>query len=110
MRSFEPDQAAFQRVENFLAKYIPTALGPVIYTKTCLYTMPPDRDFVLDCLPGHPNVWVALGAAHGFKFASLFGKILSELAIDGSTASHIAPFKIDRPILQMENPARHFMV
>jgi len=109
-RTFEVNQAAFKRVEDFLAKHIPTALGPVITTKTCLYTMPPDRDFVIDCLPGHPHVLVALGAAHGFKFASLFGKILGELAIEGSTRSHIEPFKIDRRILAEEHPARRFLM
>lgn len=109
-RSFEPNPANSQRVENFLKKYIPTALGPVIYTKTCLYTMPPDRDFVIDTVPGHENCLVAIGAGHAFKFASLIGKILSELAIEGTTASDIGPFKISRPILRMENPPRSFMV
>jgi sarcosine oxidase len=108
-RTFEANPITLQRVTDFLAKYIPGALGPIIAAKTCLYTLPPDRDFVLDSLPGHENVFVVLGAAHGFKFASLFGKILSELAIDGSTASHIAPFKIDRPILRLENPPKNFM-
>ncbi|MCK6624125.1 MAG: N-methyl-L-tryptophan oxidase [Anaerolineae bacterium] len=109
-RSFEPNPANAQRVENFLRKYIPTALGPVHYSKTCLYTMPPDRDFVIDTLPGYENCVVAIGAGHAFKFASLIGKILSELAINGSTASNIDAFKIDRPILQMENPPKSFMV
>jgi sarcosine oxidase len=109
-RTFDVNPAALKRVEDFLARYIPTALGPAITTKTCLYTLTPDRDFVLDALPEHPNVLVALGAAHGFKFASLFGKILGELALDGSTHSNIAPFKIDRPILRMANPPRNFMV
>ncbi|NJN99897.1 MAG: N-methyl-L-tryptophan oxidase [Anaerolineales bacterium] len=109
-RSFEPNPVNAQRVENFLAQYIPTALGPVHYSKTCLYTMPPDRDFVIDAIPGHENCVVAIGAGHAFKFASLIGKILSELATNGSTASNIDAFKIDRPILQMENPPKSFMV
>lgn len=109
-RSFEPNPANAQRVENFLRKYIPSALGPVLYSKTCLYTMPPDRDFVIDTLPNYENCVVAIGAGHAFKFASLIGKILSELAINGSTASNIDAFKIDRPILQMENPPKSFMV
>jgi sarcosine oxidase len=111
-RTFESNPAAFRRVEDFLTRYIPSALGPPLYTKTCLYTLTPDRDFVLDALPGHPDVLVALGAAHGFKFASLFGRILSELALDGSTrfASHLEPFRIDRPILRQENPPRTFRI
>jgi sarcosine oxidase len=109
-RSFEPNPANFQRVENFLKQYIPTALGPVIYTKTCLYTMPPDRDFVIDAVPDHKNCLVAIGAGHAFKFASIIGKILSELALDGVTESNIEPFSFNRPILHMENPPKSFMV
>ena len=111
-RTFERDEAAFGRVADFLARHLPGAIGPEIYTKTCLYTMPPDRDFVLDRLPDHPNVFVALGAAHGYKFASVFGRILAELAIDGATPSapEIEGFRIDRPILLEEDPATSFMV
>lgn len=109
-RAFEPNPAILQRVETFLKQYLPTALGPILYTKTCLYTMPPDRDFVIDALPGHDNCFVAIGAGHAFKFVSLIGKILSELALDGVTASHLEPFRMDRPILQMENPLTNFMV
>ena len=39
------------------------------------------------------------GAAHGFKFASLVGKILSELAIHGKTQYPIEAFRVDRPAL-----------
>jgi sarcosine oxidase len=111
-RTFERDEAAFARVSDFLARHLPAAVGPEIYTKTCLYTMPPDRDFVLDRLPDHARVWVALGAAHGFKYASVFGRILAELAVDGSTpsADEIEAFRIDRPILLEEHPPTSFMV
>jgi sarcosine oxidase len=108
-RTFEPDLAALQRVQDFLATYIPTALGPIIYTKTCLYSLTPDRDFVIDALPEHPAV-VAIGGGHGFKFASLIGRILSELAIDGRSEHDLTPFRIDRPILRLENPVRNYMV
>jgi len=108
-RTFEPNPDAHQRLTDFMAQYIPNALGPVIYTKTCLYTLAPDRDFVLDSLPGHPNVYMGIGSAHAYKFASLFGKIFSELAIDGTTASHITPFSFNRPVLHMENSPKNFM-
>ena len=109
-RTFKPDQAALGRVLGFLERYIPPALGPIIYTKTCLYTLTPDRDFVIDKVPGHPNVLVAIGGGHGFKFASLIGRILADLAIDGSSERDLSPFRIDRPILQLENPPRNYMV
>jgi sarcosine oxidase len=108
-RSFEPDPTCLRRLEGFLEKHLPTALGQVIRTKTCLYTLTPDRDFVLDALPEHPHVYLALGAGHGFKFASLMGKILSELALDGKTVSNIEPFRMDRPILWMADPPTTFL-
>jgi len=109
-RTFDTNQATLQRTNEFVQRYIPDAFGNILYTKTCLYTLTPDRDFIVDRLPDHPNVYVAVGAAHAFKFASLIGKILSELAIDGKTASDISPFKVDRPILLEENPSKNFMV
>jgi len=55
-------------------------------------------------------VLVAIGGGHGFKFASLIGRILSELAIDGSTERNLEPFRIDRAILQLANPPKNYMV
>ncbi len=108
-RTFEPNPATLARTEAFLQQVLPGMLGPVLYTKTCLYTLTPDRDFVLDALPGHPNVFIAVGAAHAFKFASLLGKTLAELAIDGVTAADTAPFRFTRPVLQMADPPKNFM-
>jgi sarcosine oxidase len=108
-RSFETDRAARERVERFLAEHLPDACGPVT-TKSCLYTMPPDRDFVVDEVPGQPGAFVALGAAHGFKFASLIGKVLSDLAVDSRTRLDVGPFRIDRPLLTMADPPRRFLM
>ena len=108
-RTFELNAATLARTEAFLARVLPGMLGPHIYTKTCLYAMPPDRDFVLSMLPEQPNVALAIGAGHAYKFASLIGRILSELAIDGQTDYDISSFGIDRPILQEENPALSFI-
>ncbi len=109
-RTFEPDPANLKGVEAFARRYLPTALGPVIYTKTCLYTLTPDRDFVIDFVPDHENVVVAIGAGHAFKFASVIGRILSELAVGGETLSDLSPFAIERPILKEKNPKRTYMV
>jgi sarcosine oxidase len=109
-RTFEPDQAALKRTVDFLGRYIPKALGSIIYTKSCLYTLTPDRDFVIDTLPEHPNVAVGIGGGHGYKFASLIGRILADLALDGRTERNIEPFRIDRAILQLANPPANYMV
>ncbi len=109
-RTFEPNPAAQKRVDDFTKRYIPNAFGPYIYTKTCLYTMPPDRDFILSTLPTNKNVSIAIGGGHVFKFTSIVGRILSELSMYNETAYHIDPFRIDRPVLLEENPATQFMV
>ncbi|HLJ82568.1 MAG TPA: N-methyl-L-tryptophan oxidase [Candidatus Eremiobacteraceae bacterium] len=109
-RTFEPDEENFARVEDFMRRYLPSALGPVIRTKTCLYTLTPDRDFVIDLVPGHPNVAFAIGAGHAFKFASVIGRILGELVVDGSTPSDLSGFSSERPILREINPSKQYMV
>jgi sarcosine oxidase len=109
-RTFEPDPDAFARVTTFMSMHLPEALGGVIQTKTCLYTLTPDRDFVIDRVPGHPQVLVAIGAGHGFKFASIIGRILSELALDGGTPHDLTPFRITRPILREAAPARRWLI
>jgi sarcosine oxidase len=108
-RTYDPDPQALKEVESFLRKFLPEAVGPVLYTKSCLYTLTPDRDFVIDAIPEHPDCLIAIGAGHAFKFASLIGKILSELAIDGQTQSDISQFEITRPILKEKNPPKNFM-
>lgn len=109
-RDFVPEPANATRVEQFLTRYLPTAVGPIHSIRTCLYTLTPDRDFVIDRVPDHPNALVAIGAGHAFKFASVIGRILAELAIDGRTPSDLSPFRIDRPILTMDDPPVSYMV
>jgi sarcosine oxidase len=111
-RTFERNEVGFRRLTDFLERHLPEHVGPEILTKTCLYTLTPDRDFVVDRLPDVPGVLVALGAAHGFKFASVLGRILAELAVDGATpsAGELERFAIDRPILLEANPATSFLV
>jgi len=109
-RTFEPDEANSRRVHDFLERYLPSALGPPISVKTCLYTLTPDRDFVVDKLPTSAPAAIAVGAGHAFKFASVLGKILAELVTDGKTRSDLSLFTLDRPILQEAKPARHYMV
>jgi sarcosine oxidase len=66
---------------------------------TCLYTLTPDRDFALGPVPGHDRVIVGLGAAHGFKFAPWFGRVLADLATIGTTTSDIQAFRLERAAL-----------
>jgi sarcosine oxidase len=61
--------------------------------------MPPDRDFVIDFVPGQSRIAVCIGAGHAAKFAGLLGRILAELVVDGRSAFPIGAFRADRPAL-----------
>jgi sarcosine oxidase len=109
-RDFETDPDNLGRVTRFLERYLPTALGPSPLVKTCLYTLTPDRDFIIDTIPEAPEAVIAIGAGHAYKFASVIGRVLAELATQGATPSDLSPFRLDREILQMENPPVNYMV
>lgn len=109
-RTFEPDPVREQRQLDFLAEHLPRFAGPTLYTKTCLYTLPPDQHFVLDTLPEHPNVTVAVGAGHAFKFASLIGQVLTDLSLRGKSSYPIEDFRLDRPALTDPNFGASFHV
>jgi sarcosine oxidase len=106
-RSFDADEDALGRVVNFVGELFPDIPGGTIHTKSCLYTMPPDRDFVLDTLPGFPEVLVVQGAAHGYKFAAVFGKILAELAVDGHSEHDLGRFRFDRAMPSWDEATIH---
>jgi sarcosine oxidase len=109
-RTFEADIAREGKLEAWLAEHIPGFLGPKLYTKSCIYTMPRDRDFVIDTLPEHPQIILCVGAGHADKFASLLGKILSEMAIDDHTAYPIAPFTLNRPAIMEPSYQANFHI
>jgi sarcosine oxidase len=108
-RTSEPDPDMLSRLAGHLARMLPGS-GPPVRSVRCQYTLTPDRDFVASAVPGHPSVVVGLGAAHGFKFAPTFGRILADLALDGSTTSDVAAFAMDRPALTDPGYEAHWLV
>ena len=88
------DQAA---ITAPLFQMLPAAAGPVADAKTCLYTMSPDGDFVVDRLPGRERIVVASPCSgHGFKFAPVIGQALADLAQTGRTPVDIRRFRLSR--------------
>ncbi|WP_198664456.1 N-methyl-L-tryptophan oxidase [Jiangella endophytica] len=98
-RSDVPDPAETELVAAFLRDRLPAAAGPELVSKTCVYDMAPDREFILDHVPGHPRIVAFVGGGHAAKFASLLGEILAELATTGTTTHPIHAFRADRPAL-----------
>ena len=97
-------------VADFVAAHLPRFGGPELYSKTCLYTVPPDQGFVLDTLPEHPQITVANGAGHAYKFAALIGRLLADLALGHETSHPIDAFSITRPALTDPDFPRSFHV
>ena len=78
-------------------RYFPLAAGKLLDRKTCMYTNTPDEHFMIGTLPGQPQVSVAAGfSGHGFKFASVIGEIMADLAQNGATEHDINLFRLDR--------------
>jgi sarcosine oxidase len=109
-RDFDVDEENRRRVLEFARRTIPRAVGRERYIKTCLYTMPPDRDFIVDRVPGQDRVLLCVGAGHAFKFSTQLGRVLAELALDGETPHDLSRFRADRGILTEPNAPRSWMV
>jgi sarcosine oxidase len=84
-----------------IRRYFPDADGPTLAMKACMFTNSPDEHFIIDRHPASPHVFLAAGfSGHGFKFCSVIGEVLADLALKGGTAFNIDLFRLDRPALQ----------
>lgn len=85
--------AEIVQMREAIAERMPSLNGPLLYAKTCMYTNTPDEHFAIAALPGRPQVAIAAGfSGHGYKFASVVGEIMADLATDGTTRHPIALF------------------
>jgi sarcosine oxidase len=81
----------------FAERYLADGAGPTVALKTCLFELTPDEHFIIGRHPEAPNAVVGAGfSGHGFKFCSVVGEILADLALDGETRHDIALFRFDR--------------
>jgi monomeric sarcosine oxidase len=92
--AYESDEG---ELRDFLETYLPEANGQLKEGKTCLMTQSSDHHFIIDQHPENENVIIACGfSGHGFKFASVMGEVLSQLAINGQTEYDISLFSLKR--------------
>jgi sarcosine oxidase len=94
-RATHPEDEAILRA--FAARYFPGGAGPTILLKACIFTNSPDEHFVIDRLPDASQVSIAAGfSGHGYKFCSLVGEVMADLALDGATSHAIGLFSLSR--------------
>jgi sarcosine oxidase len=80
-------------IRGVIRSFLPALDGDLVHATTCLYTMTPDRHFVIGADPESPQVTIAAGfSGHGFKFCSVVGEVLADLATRGRTRLDIALF------------------
>ncbi|WP_158281074.1 FAD-dependent oxidoreductase [Promicromonospora sp. AC04] len=91
-----PTDAEAEHLAGLLRRFAPGITTDGGEAAACLYTMTPDRRFVLGALPGRPEVIVAAACSgHGFKFGPAIGEAVADLVAG-----------VDRPDLAFLDPAR----
>jgi monomeric sarcosine oxidase len=99
-RTTRPDPEESARLHEFLTSHLPDAVGPEVLAKVCVYDMPPDKEFIVDRLPGDPRFTVAIGGSgHAGKFGALLGVVVADLATTGVSEHDVEVFRADRPAL-----------
>ncbi|MGE3985636.1 MAG: N-methyl-L-tryptophan oxidase [Dehalococcoidia bacterium] len=82
---------------RYVAPNISGARPAVLRSEPCMYTLTPDYRFVIDDVPGQPNVLFASACSgHGFKHSAAIGETLAEIATVGSSAIDISAFRLSR--------------
>ncbi|NNC89485.1 MAG: N-methyl-L-tryptophan oxidase, partial [Akkermansiaceae bacterium] len=92
-----PGEEEIAGLRAVLRDYLPGAAGALLEARTCLYTNSPDHHFVVGRHPRHERVTLAAGfSGHGFKFASVMGEVLADLATTGRTERPVGFLGLER--------------
>ena len=91
------DLSEIEALRSMLDRYMPGAAGTLKATSTCIYTMTPDEDFIIDRHPRYPQVTYASACSgHGFKFSSAIGEALVSMALQDATSPMVSSFSAAR--------------
>jgi sarcosine oxidase len=100
----EPRRDDEDLLRGFATRYFPDGAGPTMSLAVCMFTNTADNHFVIDRHPDYPQVSFASPCSgHGFKFASVIGEIMADLAEHGTTRHNIELFRLDRLVDQRSN-------
>ncbi|KAI3354682.1 hypothetical protein L3Q82_019176, partial [Scortum barcoo] len=96
-RDKQTDRSDIDILQRYVARCLPGLDPEPAVVESCMYTLTPDRHFVLDRHPTYSNIVIGAGfSGHGFKFGPIIGKLLCELSL-GEVPSHdLSPFRIRR--------------
>lgn len=95
-RTVDPAESAKmyqEHVKGRLAGVTPR----VAQAAACLYTVTPDRRFIIDRHPEQDRVYVISACSgHGFKHSAGIGNVVAEMMTEGRSSINLAPFSISR--------------
>ncbi|KAM8854531.1 peroxisomal sarcosine oxidase [Synchiropus picturatus] len=84
-------------LRQYVRHYMPGLDHEPAVVESCLYTLTPDRHFILDCHPAYHNIVIGAGfSGHGFKFGPIIGKLLCELSLGEVPSCDLSPFRLRR--------------
>ena len=84
-------------LRNFASRYFPQGAGPTMSLTACMFTNSPDNHFIIDLHPEYPQISFATGfSGHGYKFASVIGEIMADLADWGRSRHDLQLFNLAR--------------
>jgi sarcosine oxidase len=101
-RPFDPDLVRERRAVSWVETLL-AAPASLSGSETCLYTVAPDEDFVLDRVG--PIVVASPCSGHGFKFTPLIGEVVADLATGVAPGIPLDRFRLDRQALRHRTPA-----
>jgi sarcosine oxidase len=97
-----------QLLRDFADRYFPDGAGPTMSLKSCIFTNTPDHHFIIDTHPRYPQVSFASPCSgHGFKFVSVLGEIMADLAERGESRHNIDFFSLARYRPELYPEKRH---
>ncbi len=94
----EPDGSDEALLRVFGERYFPDGSGATMALRACMFTNTVDEHFILDRHPAHAQVILASPCSgHGYKFCSVIGEVLADLATgDGTTRHEIGFLRLNR--------------
>ncbi|XP_022618693.1 peroxisomal sarcosine oxidase isoform X1 [Seriola dumerili] len=96
-RDKQTDRSDIDILQRYVARCLPGLIPEPAVVESCMYTLTPDRHFVLDRHPNHSNIVIGAGfSGHGFKFGPIIGKLLCELSLGEVPSYDLSPFRITR--------------
>ncbi|XP_060077607.1 peroxisomal sarcosine oxidase-like [Ylistrum balloti] len=86
-----------EKTKACISKQFPLLEPIPAITESCIYTVTPDNNYVLDRHPDMSNVIIGAGfSGHGFKLAPVVGKLLCELVMHKTSSYNMSHYKIKR--------------